>query len=69
MGKPTPRDEMPLQLQMTLEPFDKWHMDFIEPIDPPSGKKMYIIMCTNFFTKWAKTKAIKVEIKEKVLEF
>eukprot|EP00253_Pinus_taeda_P023178 PITA_23178 len=24
MGKPTPRDEMPLQPQVTLEPFEKW---------------------------------------------
>jgi len=39
MGKPTPRDEMPLQPQVTFEPFDKWGMDFIGPIDPPSKQK------------------------------
>ena len=47
MGKPTPRDEMPLQPQVTFEPFDKWGIDFIGPINSPSKKKQHIIMCTN----------------------
>jgi hypothetical protein len=42
MGKPTKRNEIPLQPQVSLEPFDKWGMDFIGPIDPPSGKKKHI---------------------------
>jgi len=36
MGKPNPKDEMPLQPQVSLDPFEKWGMDFIGPIDPPS---------------------------------
>ena len=69
MGRPTPRDEMPLQPQVTFDQFDKWGMDFIGPIDPPSKKKEYIIVCTNYLTKWAKTKAIKAATKEKAVEF
>ena len=69
MGRPTPRDEMPLQPQVTFEPFDKWGMDFVGPIDPPSKKKQCIIVCTNYLTKWAETKAIKAAIEEKVAEF
>jgi len=43
-------------------------MDFIGPINPPSKKKQYIIVCTDYLTKWAKTKEIKLAIEEKVVE-
>ena len=59
-------DEMPLQSQVTFEPFDKWGMDFIGPIDPPSRQKKYIIVCTDYLTKCAKAKAIKATTEEKV---
>lgn len=39
MGKPTPRDEMAQQPQVTFDPFHKWGMDFIGDINPPSKKK------------------------------
>lgn len=60
---------MPLQTQVTFKPFDKWGMDLIGPINPPSKQKQYIIVCIDYLTKWTKTKAIKVAIKEKVVEF
>ena len=69
MGKPTPRDEMLLQPQVTLEPFEKWGMDFVGPINPPSRQRSYIIVCTDYLTKWAETKEIKVATEEKVAEF
>ena len=69
MGKPTPKDEMPLQPQVTLEPFDKWGMDFIGSIDSPSGQKNHIIVCSDYLEKWFETKAVKVAIEEKVSEF
>eukprot|EP00253_Pinus_taeda_P014756 PITA_14756 len=69
MGKPTPRDEMPLQPQVTFEPFEKWGMDLVGPINPPSKQRSYIIVCTDYLTKWAETKAIKVATEEKVAEF
>eukprot|EP00253_Pinus_taeda_P021706 PITA_21706 len=34
-------------------------MDFIKPIDPPSRQKKYIIVCTEYLTKWVEDKAIK----------
>jgi len=69
MGKPTLRDGMPFQPQVTLEPFDKWGMDFIGPIDTPSRQKKYIIVCTDYLTKWVETKDINVATKEKVVDF
>eukprot|EP00253_Pinus_taeda_P009163 PITA_09163 len=69
MGKPTPREKMPLQPQVTLEPFRKWGMDFVGPINPPSRQRPYIIVCIDYLTKWVETKVIKVETKEKVAEF
>eukprot|EP00253_Pinus_taeda_P023418 PITA_23418 len=69
MGRPTPRDEMPLQPQVTFEPFEKWGMDFVGLVNPPSKKKYYIIVCIDYVTKWAETKAIKVATEEKLAEF
>eukprot|EP00253_Pinus_taeda_P035767 PITA_35767 len=60
---------MPLQPQVTFEPFEKWGMEFVGPINPPSKQKSYIIVCTDYLTKWAETKAIKAATEEKVAEF
>jgi len=60
------RDE--IQPQVTFEPFDKWGMDFIGPIDPPSKKTRYIIVFADYLTKWVEAKAIKAAIEEKVDE-
>ena len=54
---------------MTLDPFDKWGIDFIGFIDPPSGQKKYIIVCADYLIKWVETKAIKVATEDKVVEF
>eukprot|EP00253_Pinus_taeda_P029333 PITA_29333 len=60
---------MPMQPQVTFEPFEKWGMDFVGPINPPSKQRQYIIVCTDYLTKWAEKKAIKVVTREKVAEF
>ena len=69
MGKPTPKDEMPMQPQVNFEPFEKWDMEFLGPINSPSKQKQYIIVCTDYLTKLAETKAIKVATEEIVAEF
>ena len=69
MGKPTKMDEIPLHPQVALEPFEKWGMDFVGPIDPPSGQKKCSIVCTDYLTKWAETKAVRVETEEKLAKF
>lgn len=69
MGKPTPKDEIPLQPLISLEPFDMLGMVFIGPIDPQLGKKRYIIVCIDYLTKWAEIKAMKIQTEDKVAEF
>ena len=59
MGRPTSADEMPLQPQVMIEPFEKWALDFIGPIPPVSCKRMYIVVCTDYVTRWVEAKAIR----------
>ena len=52
-GKPLQRDEMPLVPQVTLQPFDKWVVDFVGPIKP-LGKRngaRYIITLTYYLMR------------------
>ena len=44
-------------------------MDFVGPINPPSKQKSYIIVCTDYLTKWVETKGIKAVTEEKVDKF
>jgi len=54
MGIPLRRDRLPLHLVVLLQRFEKWEVDFIGPINPPtwhSGAR-YIITSTNYLTRW-----------------
>eukprot|EP00253_Pinus_taeda_P022761 PITA_22761 len=69
MGRPTATDEMPLQPQVHLDPFEKWALDFIGPINPTSKGKKYILVCTDYVTKWAEAKALVRATKQTVVNF
>jgi hypothetical protein len=58
MGRPVPSDEIPLKPQVLIEPFEKWVLDFIGPINIPSQGKKYIRVCTDYVTKWVEEKAL-----------
>ena len=53
------RDDMPLRPMMEARAFTKWGIDFVGPIDPPAmhTHAQYIIMATNYVTKWVEIKA------------
>ena len=69
MGRPTRSNEMPLNPQVVVNPFDKWGMDFVGPIDPPSNGKSYILICNDYVTKWVEVKAMTHACDNKVVEF
>lgn len=48
-----------MQSQVVLIPFEKWEIDFVGPIEPTSQGKSYILVCTDYITKWAEAKPIK----------
>jgi hypothetical protein len=69
MGQPNHRDEMPLKPQILLEPFERWDLDFVGPINPPSNQKVYIVVCTDYMTKWVEAKALHRVIEEAIIDF
>ena len=69
MGRPTAADQMPLQAQVQIEPFEKWGLDFVGPISPMSRKKRYILVCTDYVTKWVEAKALLRATEKSVIEF
>lgn len=69
MGQPNHRDEMPLNPQVILEPFERLALDFIESINHPSSQKVYILVCIGYMMKWVEAKALIRANEEVVLTF
>ena len=62
-------DEMPLQPQLVVEPFDKWDLDFIWPINPPSKQKVYILVCIDYMTKWVEAMDLVKSNDQSIIDF
>eukprot|EP00253_Pinus_taeda_P009259 PITA_09259 len=60
---------MPLNPQLVIEPFERWAFDFIGPINPSSNHKMYILVATEYVTKWVEAKALPRATEDSVIQF
>ena len=69
MGRPVQADEMPLQAQALLDPFEKFALDFVVPISPMSHKKRYILVYTDYVTQWVEAKSLFQATKKVVVDF
>ena len=69
MGKPVQRDEMPLQPQLLIEPFERWALNFVGPITPASKGKSYILVYMDYVTKWIEAKALPRAMDQAVEDF
>ncbi|MCO5608227.1 hypothetical protein L7F22_062433 [Adiantum nelumboides] len=57
--KPSKQANRPLQVSMAWLPFERWGIDFVDPISPPAqpGNKKYLLEATDYATKWAEVLA------------
>ena len=52
--------DLPLHPSLPLVPLEKWGIDYVGPITPTSSRRnQYIIVATEYLTKWAEAKAVK----------
>ena len=57
-GRPAIRHHWPLTPIVPLAPFEKWGVDFIGPIQPLGTQRhRYIILATDYATKWVEARA------------
>jgi hypothetical protein len=69
IGRPTSANEMPLGAQVMIGPLEKWALDFVGPISPMSDRKNYILVCTDYVTKWVEEKSLFMDTKKYVVKF
>lgn len=54
-----------------MHPFEKWEIDFVGPINPPShhDRYQYILMAMDYIAKWAEAEATRKDDKHLVVKF
>ena len=71
LGQPSGRDRMPHNPILALEPFMKWGLDFVGPFLPPARRtrNRYILVATDYCTKWVEATALKDNSAKAVARF
>ena len=52
-----------------VEPFDRWVLDFVGPINPHSRQKAYILVCIDYMMKWVEALALVKSNDHVVIDF
>lgn len=60
---------MLLQPQIVLEPFEKWTLDVVGPINPSSRQKSYIFVYIDYVKKWVEAKELTKATEQVVSDF
>ena len=61
---------IPLHPIWVYQPFSQWGLDFIGPINPPSNSgHKWILVATDYFTRWTEAVALKDATESSVVEF
>jgi hypothetical protein len=69
MGKLGQVNEIPLKEKIVIEPFEIWALDFVSPFNPNSNQKVYILVATDYMTKWVEEEALPNSTEEVVIKF
>jgi hypothetical protein len=71
VGKTSRRDEMPLNSYITFQEFDKWAIEFVDPINPQERRSgaRYIITAMKYLTRWEEETPIINYIVKTVVRF
>ncbi len=59
----------PLHPIPPLRPFEKWGIDLMGPLPMTRRKHRFIVVATNYFTKFAEVRALKSSVKQEVARF
>ena len=56
------RMELPLHVSFSLVPFERWGIDYNGEVHPHSSTGMaYIVVATEYLTKWAEARAVRTD--------
>lgn len=69
VDQPNQTNEITLCPQVMIDPFEKWAIDFVGPINPASSNKKHILVCTDFVTKWLEAKVVSFATEIVVVDF